>query len=648
MISPKTVRAFLLLFILTGLLIGEIGFVSAQDSANVTSVSDPGHKKATILVLHSYYSTYEWSNDITKGVMYVLDNSEYRDADIYFEYMDAKRHPEPEYIVSLSEVYSHKYDDPEQFDLIIVSDNHAIDFLTSEAGLEIFPLDIPVVFCGANDFDPAWLEKRPNMTGVIESIEPSETLDLILKFHPDTKNLLVISDHNTHTSRIVTEQTKQAFAPYNETLDIHYLEDMTAAQMQETVASVSNDTVIFLLLFNRDRAGNEVTMMESIEMVASSSKVPVYSAWDFYLGKGIVGGKLTSAFNDGRLAGELGVRVLDGEDPASIPVQDSKYHDFLFDWEQLERFSISGDELPEGSIIANRVPTLYELYKTEMLVTAIVIVFLLSVVSFLLINQNRLKDTQAQLLAAKEKAEEADKLKSVFIANVSHELRTPLNGILGFSEMMKMSNISTEKKLHYADVINTSGKQLLGLINNILDISSIEAGKVTVRKTEFDVNEMLLELYSMFRPQFEINKPGVDLIFNQDTEDENFFIYSDKQMIRQILTNLLGNALKFTQDGIVEFGYSMPDHNTIQFYVKDTGIGIPQERYDCVFGRFKQVDDGSSRQYEGTGLGMSISKGLAQLLGGDIEFESEVGVGSVFYLRVPHVRRFHERDGKLQ
>lgn len=643
----------LLLFVYS-LLFGNIAFVSAHETYTLETSYDPNHEAATILVLHSYYSTYEWSNDITDGIMEALKNSEYQDADIYFEYMDAKRHPEPEYIDSLTEVYRHKYRDPEQFDLIIVSDNHAIDFLCSEVGLEIFPPDIPVVFCGANDYDPAWLESRSNMTGVVESIEPSATLDLILKFHPDTKNLLVISDHNTHTSLIVTEQARQAFAPYEGRLQIDYLEDMTASQMQEKVASVSDDTVIFLLLFNRDKAGNEITMLESIGIIAASSKVPVYSAWDFYLGKGIVGGKLTSAYNDGKLAGELGIRVLDGENPGNIPVQDSKYHDFMFDWEQLERFSISEDELPEGSILINRDATFFELYRKEVMLTLLLIIFLLSMVSFLLVNERKLRNTQAELLAAKEKAEESDRLKSAFIANVSHELRTPLNGILGFSEMMKMPNISAEKKLHYADIINSSGKHLLGLINNILDISSIEAGKVVVRRSEFNVNDMLQELYSIFRPQFDLKTPPVDLVLSTGPDDlynsdvDGPVMYSDEQMVRQILTNLLGNAMKFTKEGYVEFGYRMPEGDIIEFHVKDTGIGIPKEKFDCVFGRFQQVDDGSAREYEGTGLGMSISRGLAQLLGGDIGFESEVGVGSTFYFRIPRTKDEDESDENSQ
>ncbi|WP_406659876.1 ABC transporter substrate binding protein [Methanolobus sp. ZRKC3] len=617
------------------LLFGGVILVSAQGVYGQEQPYDPNHEPATILILHSYYPTYEWSNDITAGILDVLKSSPYRDSEVYFEYMDAKRHSSPEYIASLAEVYRQKYKDPDQFDLIICSDNHAIDFLSSETGLEIFPSDIPVVFCGANDYDPTWLENRPDMTGVIESTEPDQTLNVILKAHPEAKNLLVIGDHNTHTSQIVTEQTRQAFAFYEDFLQIHYLEDMTAYEMQETVANVSEDTVIYLLLFNRDSEGNEVTMLESIGMIAASAEVPVYSSWEFYLGNGIVGGKLTNAYNEGSNAGETALKVLAGESPADIPIGDSKDHDFMFDWEQIERFSISEDDLPKGSIFINKNPSFYELYKKEILATSGLIFFLIIVVSVLLVNQEKLKATQAELLTAKGRAENADRLKSAFIANVSHELRTPLNGILGFSDMLKMPDISAEKKEQYVDIIKNSGGQLLALINDIMDISSIEAGQMTVAKQEFAVNYILFELYSVFKPQFDIKTPLVGLELETELNDVDSVICSDEQKIRQILTNLLGNAMKFTQEGSVEFGYRILDDRIMEFYVKDTGIGIPEDKFDCVFARFQQVDDSPSRRYDGTGLGMSISKGLAKILGGDIRFESEYGVGSTFYFTVP-------------
>ncbi|WP_319508548.1 ABC transporter substrate binding protein [uncultured Methanolobus sp.] len=573
---------------------------------------------------------------INQGILDVLGSSSYSNAEIYFEYMDAKRHPDKEYIDSLADVYRQKYKNYDEFDLIICADNYAIDFLTSEAGLEIFSPDVPVVFCGANDYDLMWRANRPLMTGIIEHIEPAKTLDLILELHPDTRRLLVVRDNNSHTSLITTEQAKIEFQPYEDTLQIEYLEDMTVLQMQETVTNTSDDTVIFLLLFSRDKAGNEVTMTESINAIAEVSSVPVYSVWEFYLGHGIVGGKLTIAENEGKLAGEYALRVLNGEGVDELPILESQYHDFMFDWDQMERFSISENSLPDGSIIINKDLSFFEEYQKEILVVFIALILQFILIAFLLVNRQVLKNTESELLVAKGKAEEADILKSRFLANISHELRTPLNGILGFSEMIQFGGLSEEKCTRYASLIKKSGEQLLLIIDDILDISKIEANQLVLHNEAFNVNHMLDDLDSLFKIQFELKEPPIELILVKGLDDMASFLYSDEHRIRQIFNNIIGNALKFTHEGSVEFGYSVNDEY-MEFYVRDTGIGIPEDKYDCIFGRFRQVNDASTRKYKGTGLGMSISKSLVELLGGNIRFESEVDVGTTFYFSIPFV-----------
>ncbi|WP_340819162.1 ABC transporter substrate binding protein [Methanolobus sp. WCC4] len=607
----------------------------------VESNDDPANEHSSqapqILIFHSYYPTYEWSNMISKGIADAFKDTEYSDAEFYFEYMDAKRHPEQEYIDSLADAYRHKYKGHENFDLIICADNYAIDFITSDAGMDIFPPDIPVVFCGANDYDPEWRESRPLVTGIVEYIEPADTLELILQLHPDTKRLLVVRDNNTHTSLITTEQAKKELEPYEDRVQIEYLEDMSILQMQQTVSEASEDTVIFMLLFNRDKDGNDLEMVESMELVAEAAEVPVYSVWGFYLGQGIVGGKLTTAENEGKLAGEYALRLLDGEDPAELPVMDSQYHDYMFDWEQMQRFSISEGSLPEGSIIVGKDVSFVELYKSEILVVFIALLYQFILIALLLVNRRMLKNTQAELIAAKEKAEEADLLKSRFLANISHELRTPLNGILGFSDMIQVPSFSNEKKVHYASLIKKSGEQLLLIIDDILDISKIEADQLVIYNEAFNVNQMLDDLYSIFKVQFDMKEPPVDLVVVKGLDDIDSFLYSDEHRIRQIFNNIIGNALKFTHEGSVEFGYSV-NGECIHFYVKDTGIGIPEEKFDCVFGRFRQVSDDSTRKYKGTGLGMSISKSLVELLGGEISFESEPDVGTTFHFHLPLVQ----------
>jgi signal transduction histidine kinase len=278
----------------------------------------------------------------------------------------------------------------------------------------------------------------------------------------------------------------------------------------------------------------------------------------------------------------------------------------------------------------------FDQYRIELYTIIIALIIQFILIFLLLVNHRILKNTQADLVAAKERAEEADLLKSRFLANMSHELRTPLNGILGFSQLI-ISSSPDEKCIHYASLIEKSGGRLLLIIDDILDISKIEADQLVIHKERFNVNEMLDDIYSLFQIQFESKEEPVELILVKSLDDNESMLYSDEHRVRQILNNLLGNSMKFTERGKVEFGYDIKD-DFMMFYVSDTGIGIPEDHYECVFGRFRQVHGGSTRKYKGTGLGMPISKSLTELMGGFMSFESEVGVGTTFYFSLPYVQ----------
>lgn len=245
---------------------------------------------------------------------------------------------------------------------------------------------------------------------------------------------------------------------------------------------------------------------------------------------------------------------------------------------------------------------------------------------------NEQHEYQAQLLKAKEKAEESDKLKSAFLANISHEIRTPMNGIIGFSEMLMNPNLTNEKRTNFAKIIIDSGMQLLGIINDVLDISKIETGQHKLNLERFNVNAMMLDLHHFFAAA--ANSKGVRLYVNFGLDDQNAFILSDPIKLRQILTNLLGNSFKFTKMGSIEFGYDVVA-DMLYFYVKDTGVGISPEHKDDIFDRFRQLESPTTKSYGGTGLGLSISKAFVELMGGKIWFTSEQGKGTTFWFSMP-------------
>jgi signal transduction histidine kinase/DNA-binding response OmpR family regulator len=241
-----------------------------------------------------------------------------------------------------------------------------------------------------------------------------------------------------------------------------------------------------------------------------------------------------------------------------------------------------------------------------------------------------LKKSELELKKAKQKAEESDRLKSAFMANMSHEIRTPMNGILGFADLLKTPALSGESQKMYIEAITTSSKRMLNIINDLVDISKIEAGQIELRKREINVRDLLNELLLFFTPEAE--KKGIELKMNIQLPGQ-FVIESDKTKLAQIITNLVKNALKFTVRGTIEVGCRIEEKRYLLFYVRDTGQGIRKEIHNKIFERFRQGD--SADEHEGVGLGLAISKAFVELLGGKIGVDSEPGVGSFFFFTIP-------------
>jgi PAS domain S-box-containing protein len=251
-----------------------------------------------------------------------------------------------------------------------------------------------------------------------------------------------------------------------------------------------------------------------------------------------------------------------------------------------------------------------------------------------------LAETNNMLLAAKEKAETSDKLKSAFLSNMSHEIRTPMNAIIGFSQLLREPDLPRQTVMNYLDIVTAKGNLLMNIINDIIDISRVEAGEMEINKSSFSVNDMLDELFATFNKLKEsVNKSHLDLRVIKPEGDQQFLIFTDPYRLKQILSNLLDNAIKFTHHGFIQVGYSFTGegkNKKIKFYVRDSGIGILPENKDIIFNRFRQVDESHTREFGGTGLGLTISKKLTMLLGGELEVDSVFGQGSMFYLSIPY------------
>jgi signal transduction histidine kinase len=248
-------------------------------------------------------------------------------------------------------------------------------------------------------------------------------------------------------------------------------------------------------------------------------------------------------------------------------------------------------------------------------------------------NNKKIEAQNEELEAAKLKAEENDRLKTAFLQNLSHEIRTPMNGIMGFTELLKDGSVSKETNDFYLDMIEQSGERMMNIINDLIEISKIETGQTSLYISQFNIDTVLLELQMFYKKIAE--EKGVELRLGQIDSAKDVSLTSDRGKIYQIISNLINNALKFTSEGVVEFGYSLPNQSEVEFFVKDTGIGISPEYQELIFERFRQIDTSISRGYEGSGLGLSISKAFVEKLDGKIWVTSEPEKGSTFKFSIP-------------
>lgn len=254
------------------------------------------------------------------------------------------------------------------------------------------------------------------------------------------------------------------------------------------------------------------------------------------------------------------------------------------------------------------------------------------------------KIAEIRLEEAKIKAEEADQLKSAFLANISHEIRTPMNAIIGFSKMIGSSDFDQEEKNRFIDIIVSNGKLLMEMINDMISLSKIESNQVTVKQGFCKVNDLMVELYREF--SFDLTSKPIRLKLNNQNANPKFGVTTDPYLLTEILKKLLDNAVKFTNQGEIEFGYKMKDKDKdkLEFFVKDTGIGMDELQKKRIFERFHQIDNKTTRKYEGTGLGLAIAQHYTMLLGGKIHVDSQIDKGSSFSFSIP----FKNGDGSLK
>jgi len=356
--------------------------------------------KKRILVLHSYHKGLTWTDSEDAGMMSVLRQAP--QVEVFTEYMDTKRIHEAKDDARLAAFLKDKYAQV-VLDAVIASDDDAFQFMLDKRG-SLFP-KAPVVFCGVNFFDEGMLAgKRDFFTGVVEAYDVRNTLRTALALHPGTYRIVVINDRSA-TGLANKKVLGEVMQEFEKKVQVTYLEDLDMNELLTRVRSLAQGDIILLLTFNRDHSGKPFDYDESIEMVASQSRVPIYGVWDFYLGKGIIGGMLTSGFDQGSVAASMALGIIGGGKVRDIPVVKESTNRFMFDYDLLRRFGVSTSLLPEDSLVINRPASFYEEHQGKVLGVSAAFMVLLGMLVALWVNIQGRKKTEASLRESEEKFE---------------------------------------------------------------------------------------------------------------------------------------------------------------------------------------------------------------------------------------------------
>lgn len=600
-----------------------------------------GVQRKNILLINSYHQQISWTDSLTVGIKEALneDNFQY---ELYIESLDSKRIDSKLFFPAYHSLLKAKYAQS-NIDIILITDNDALLFM-EEYHQSLFP-EVPIVFCGINNRS----EFKPGFTGVIEKVDLEANLKLIHELHPNLQTLYVILDRTTTGEALrvkLKAETDKKLYPFG----VQILSDYSVDKLKEYTSDLSEGEAILFLLFNVDDNQHYLPYEDALINISSTSNVPVYGTWDFYLTHGIVGGKIIKGRCHGKEAGKLAIRILNGEKVEDIKPFNGPTH-YAFSYPMLKKYGIRRSELPKGSTIVN-TPFEFVRSNANLFIAFGFVLVVLLVIILLLLSVNRLRSARLKtekyhheklneqntlLEEAKRMAEESNRLKSAFLANMSHEIRTPMNGIIGFANLLKNKlNLPKEKVEQYVDIINSNSGLLLKLINDIIDISKIESNQLEIKNTTCDLKKLMEELHLMYSSEkAKLGKDEINLSHTSSDEREAMVLV-DIERLKQVMINLLDNALKFTMEGSIEFGYEVREQ-MLYFFVKDTGIGIERSKVALIFDRFRQVVETSSRVYGGTGLGLAICKGIIKKIGGEIGVESELDKGTLFWFTIPYI-----------
>ena len=478
------------------------------------------------------------------------------------------------------------------------------------------------------------------VAGYVYEYDVDKNIELMRRFYPDMRRVAFISD-NTYGGLSMQALVKKEMEKYPD-LETIWLDGRTETFMEvsERMRRLPQNTCVLLGTWRVDCTESYVIGNTTYMLRDANPTLPVFTIASVGLGHWALGGYTPEYHAVGKNIGAVTYDFLDkgdreGVDLVTIP------GNYTFDIKRLHEFKLDSLNLPQGAVLVNKTPSLYEQYKYWVIgvVSAfmfLIVCFLIAIYYIIRINhlKHHLEVSGEELLVAKEKAEESNRLKTAFLANMSHEIRTPLNAIVGFSSVLVSDDSSPAEKAQYCDIIQKNSDLLLHLINDILDISRMESGKIKFVWEECDVVELCQTALSTA----EYGRK-TSALFLFETPVASLVIKTDAQCLKQVLINLLSNAAKFTPSGSIKLAIAIDkQHQQLELSVSDTGCGIPSDKSDRVFERFEKLNEYS----QGTGLGLAISRLIVENLGGKIWVDKDYTEGARFVFTHPLTKKEKE------
>lgn len=609
-------------------------------------------KQHHILFITSQPFVTDWFSTLNHAFEKELEARFKHDVKISYEYVADKNITDPEFVDNFIVMLNKKYEHI-RLDTIIGVMPAGCSFLI-KYGEETFP-GKPKIYALPSKEQIGQITKISRGVIVESTSDIPGTIERMRTFLPNTENLYVLSGAGKDDLYYV-EVTRKAIEHIRWPKNVIYRAGIPPDDLAEELSKLPEHSVILMLTYLRDIYNKPCTTVDVMKKVAFRTNAPIFGFYDTVLGHGIVGGKLTSAESYGKAVATAVSEISTGrsfEKPLNIKAEIRD----MYDWRQLERWGISKNVLPAGSVIKYREIPFWE--SNPKLTVFVLTVFLIQtlLIVILLVNYikrrraekeltrycqhledlvkartEELEKTNIELIKAKDQAEEADRIKSAFLATMSHELRTPLNSIIGFTGIILqgLAGPINEEQTKQLGMVRQSSRHLLDLISDVLDISKIESRQLQVSSEIFDIRQSAEKAVSIILPMAE--KKGLHV--HTEIEENIGEIKSDQRRTEQVIINLLTNAVKFTDKGTVILKCYKNSESLI-LSVTDTGMGIKPEDIKTIFKPFRQVDSGITRKQEGTGLGLTITKKLLSLMGGSIKVESEPGRGSIFTVSLP-------------